>query len=300
MTTSTPYKTLDLQYLDLPEVIGCFLIDTAEGPVLIESGPHSCWDALTEGLALHGLSPGDIHSVLLTHIHLDHAGAAWALAEAGAHVYVHPAGRPHLLDPSRLMASATRIYGDDMDRMWGDMRPIPADQLTAVEHMQSLQIGGKVFTAHHTPGHADHHIAWQWDSYLFCGDVAGIHIDAGVVAPPCPPPEFNLEQWVRSIEQIRGLPVDHLVLTHYGEVGDKNAHLEYLEIALHQWVDFFRAIPDHSNQEQLTHDFMGYIHRKFYHRSMSDSLREQYDHANPPWMSVAGITRYLRKKKEQA
>jgi glyoxylase-like metal-dependent hydrolase (beta-lactamase superfamily II) len=299
MSNQSPYKIIDLHYLDLPEVIACFLMETADGPVLIESGPHSCWESLTDGLARHGYSPGDVHSVLLTHIHLDHAGAAWALAEAGACVYVHPAGYPHLLDPSRLMASATRIYGEDMDRMWGDMQAIPEEQLFAVEDQQSMLIGGRVFTPHHTPGHAVHHIAWQWDHHLFCGDVAGIHIGPGVVAPPCPPPEFNLEDWLDSLRHIRNLPVEHLVLTHYGEVADKTSHLDQLEAALHQWVTFFRENPDHSDQVQLTNDFMGYIHREFYPREMDDRLREQYDNANPPWMSVAGITRYLRKQKEQ-
>jgi len=292
-----PYHILDLHFQGLPDVIAAFLIPTSEGPVLVESGPHSCWPALQTALASHGLVPEDIRHVLLTHIHLDHAGAAWALARAGATIHVHPAGLPHLLDPTRLMDSARRIYQDQMDAMWGEMHSIPAQQVLPAGDQMALQIGDIRFIAHHTPGHAIHHIAWQMADRLFCGDVAGIHIGSGLVAPPCPPPEFDLEAWLFSIQRIRSLPLRELVLTHYGAVQEITAHLDALTAALHQWVAFFEAQEDLTASDELTAGFVDFIHREFYPPDMGPELRNQYDKANPPWMSVAGITRYLRRRR---
>jgi glyoxylase-like metal-dependent hydrolase (beta-lactamase superfamily II) len=295
--TAQPYHILDLHYQGLPDVIAVFLIPTSDGPVLVESGPHSCWPALVSALARHGFAPEDIRHVLLTHIHLDHAGAAWALARAGATIHVHPAGLPHLLDPSRLMDSARRIYQDQMDVLWGEMHPIPAHQVLPAGDQMALQIGDIRFIAHHTPGHAIHHIAWQMADRLFTGDVAGIHIGSGPVAPPCPPPEFDLEAWLTSIQHIRSLPLRELILTHYGAVHDIAAHLDDLESALRQWVAFFETQEDLTPGDDLTARFLDFIHREFYPPEMGPLLRDQYDKANPPWMSVAGITRYLRRKR---
>lgn len=293
------YHLIDLHFQGLPEVIGAYLIPSEEGYILIESGPHSCWSALVAGLFKLGLKPSDIKYVFLTHIHLDHAGAAWALAEAGAQIYVHPAGRGHLIDPSKLMASASRIYGDSMHPLWGEMRPIPPKQVHAADDQATFTFGAVKLRAHHTPGHAVHHIAWQMDDILFSGDVGGIHITSGVVSPPCPPPEFNREDWLASIEIIRNLPVSTLVLTHFGEVTDKITHLNTLELAIHQWVAFFEGLRDFSDQSDLTNSFLNYIHQSFYPPEMDAILREKYDRANPPWMSVAGIIRYLNKKQTQ-
>lgn len=295
--SSTSYRILDLHFQGLPDVIAAFLVPGPEGWTLIETGPYSCWDSLNRALHDHGLTPGDIRYVLLTHIHLDHAGAAWALAESGATIHVHPAGLNHLLDPTRLMDSARRIYQEEMDSLWGDMRAIPADQARAVADGEELVLAGTRFTAHHTPGHAIHHIAWQWQDILFTGDVAGIHIGSGLVAPPCPPPDFDLESWLASIRRMRGLDVRELVLTHYGPVGDVPTHLDALEKALHRWVGFFESQPETAPSEDLTQRFMTFIHREFYPPEMGPDLREQYDKANPPWMSVAGITRYLQRRQ---
>lgn len=294
--SSTSYHILDLRFQGLPDVIAAFLVPGTGGWTLIETGPYSCWDSLQRALQSHGLTPGDIRNVLLTHIHLDHAGAAWALAEAGAVIHVHPAGRIHLQDPSRLMDSARRIYQDQMDSLWGDMHAIPAERVRAVDDKEELILDGNRFIAHHTPGHAIHHIAWQWNDILFTGDVAGIHIGSGLVAPPCPPPDFDLESWLASIRRIRGLEIRELVLTHYGPVRKVQAHLDALEKALHRWVGFFEAQSDAAPSEDLTRRFMSFIHREFYPPEMGPDLREQYDKANPPWMSVAGITRYLKRR----
>ncbi|MFM8362835.1 MAG: MBL fold metallo-hydrolase, partial [Haliscomenobacter sp.] len=229
---------LDLHFKGLPETIAAFLIETEAGPVLVETGPHSTFPALREGLARYGYAPSDVRAVFLTHIHLDHAGAAWALAEAGADIYVHPLGARHLLQPDRLLESARRIYGEEMDRLWGEMRALPAERLKTVAHGEAISVGAEVFTAWHTPGHAVHHIVWQWGDSAFTGDVAGVKIGQGILAPPCPPPDIQIEDWRASIALLRSLPLKTLYLTHYGPVFDIAAHLDTLEANLLSWAQW--------------------------------------------------------------
>ncbi len=292
------YEIIDLRFQGLPEVIGSFLIDLDGQWALIETGPYSCWPHLVSGLRKFGLTPGDIDHVLLTHIHLDHAGAAWALAQEGATIHVHPAGAPHIIHPEKLVASARRIYQDQMDILWGDIRPIPEGQIRTADHNDTLTLGNQTFIAHHTPGHAVHHIAWQLGHTLFTGDVAGIKIHNGLVSPPCPPPEFQREDWLASIWYMRSLNVEELVLTHFGSVTSISGHFDELETALEQWVHFIESSSGIENQDDLTTEFLKFIHNDFYPPDMSKPLQEQYDLANPPWMSVAGIRRYLKKKIE--
>lgn len=290
--------TIDLHFQGIPEVIGSFLIDLGSGWALVESGPHSCWPHLVAGLAEHGLTPNDIDHVLLTHIHLDHAGAAWALAQLGATIHVHPAGAPHLIHPEKLISSARRIYQEKMDILWGEIQPIDESMIRIAHDGECITLGHHQFIPHDTPGHAVHHLAWQWGKTLFTGDVGGIHIREGLVAPPCPPPEFQWEDWLVSIQKIRELDLEQIVLTHYGPVKEISQHLDELEKAIEKWVHYFEQQPDWNDQESLTRDFISYIHQDFYPPDMDASLQEQYDLANPPWMSVAGITRYLKKKAE--
>src|SRR5262249_13735426 len=152
----------------------------------------------------------------LTHIHLDHAGAAWAMAEMGANIYVHPRGYAHLADPSKLMASAKRLYQDQMDALWGTMKPIPAQQLVQVENGQKFTAGELEMVGWHTPGHAYHHIAWQCGKLVFTGDVGGVSIEGGPVQPPCPPPDIDPPAWKKSIELLRELQPERLYLSHFG------------------------------------------------------------------------------------
>lgn len=292
-------RTIDLHFQGIPEVIGSFLIDLGTGWALVESGPHSCWPQLVKGLAVHGLTPNDIDHVLLTHIHLDHAGAAWALAQSGATIHVHPAGAPHLIHPEKLVTSARRIYQEKMDVLWGDIQPIDEARVRIAHDGELISLGNLQFIPHETPGHAVHHLAWQYERTLFTGDVGGIHIQNGLVAPPCPPPEFQWEDWLKSIKKIRELDLDQLILTHFGPVRHIAEHLDELEQAIEKWVNFFENRPNLDNAEALTRDFIAYIHQDFYPLDMDERLQEQYDLANPPWMSVAGITRYLKKRAEK-
>jgi glyoxylase-like metal-dependent hydrolase (beta-lactamase superfamily II) len=180
-------RVLDLQFGGAG-TIASFLLASAVGPVLVETGPDSTYPALVRALREAGTRPEAVRHVLLTHIHLDHGGAAWRLAAPGAMVYVHPVGAPHLAEPSKLFASAKKIYGDQMDSLWGRLEPIPVQRLRVVEDGEVLRIGDLAIEALHTPGHASHHVAYRLGGVLFTGDVGGVRIGAGPVVPPCPPP----------------------------------------------------------------------------------------------------------------
>ncbi|UZR95475.1 MBL fold metallo-hydrolase [Chondrinema litorale] len=288
---------LDLGFLDINDAIAAFLIETKDGLVLVESGPYSTYKHLVSEVKRVGHQIEDVKHVLLTHIHFDHAGAAWALAEKGAKVYVHPIGYPHMANPEKLTQSARRIYQDDMDRLWSDMKAISEDNLVSVEDYQEINIGEKVFTAHHTPGHAIHHIAWQLDNVLFTGDVAGVKIDDGMVVPPCPPPDINIEDWQSSIERIKDLNVESLYLTHFGKVENKIKHLNELEEMLLSWASWIK--PHYENGEKIediTPNFQRFANQQLTDFGIDEEGLKKYEAANPAFMSVAGLMRYWKKK----
>ena len=156
------FSTIDLHFLGDEQTIAAFLVITDLGPVLVETGPYSTWDYLEQGIQRLGFDIREIKHVFLTHIHFDHAGAAWALAEHGANIYVHPLGAPHLQSPERLLESARRIYGDQMDTLWGAIRPITAERIRVANHEDTFKLGNTVFKAWHTPGHAVHHMYGKW------------------------------------------------------------------------------------------------------------------------------------------
>ncbi len=291
-------RILDLNFLDLPGAIAAFLVPSSEGPVLVETGPYSTFDTLKQAVEDQGASIDEIRHVLLTHIHLDHAGAAWAFAEAGAKIYVHPFGARHLISPEKLMESARRIYQDEMDRLWGDMKPIPEQQVVTVNHGDVLTIGDKQFTAHHTPGHARHHIAWQVEETLFTGDVAGVKIQAGPVVPPCPPPDIDLEAWKQSLDLIRGLDIQRMMLTHFGEITDATSHLQKLEDCLDDWAQWIRREWESgkTNDEMLP-AFDHYTGNQLVLGGVDEQGKRLYEAANPSWMSVAGLVRYWTKNQ---
>ncbi|NBC08428.1 MAG: MBL fold metallo-hydrolase [Bacteroidetes bacterium] len=292
-------KTLDLKFLGKPDTIASFLVETSEGPILFETGPYSTFDNLKAEVERHGHQLADIKHVFVTHIHLDHAGAAWALAELGADIYLHPVGQGHMHDPSKLVASATRIYGDDMERLWSSMKGIPNEQLKPVQHGTTTAIGDTAVKAWHTPGHAVHHIAWQVGEHLIAGDVAGVKIDGGPVVPPCPPPDINVEHWQESIRLLRSLKLDTIHLTHYGGIPAKDIpnHLDLLEQRLLSWAEWMRPQYEQGNDpKEITPVFQAHVQKQLKDAGVEGELLEIYENANPSWMSVAGLLRYWRKK----
>lgn len=289
-------KIIDLRFLGNNETVACFLIETLEGLVLVESGPHSTFPALEEGLGQMGYKVSDVKHLLLTHIHFDHAGAAWALAEQGATVHVHPLGTKHLADPTKLYQSAKRIYGDAMEVLWGEMRPIAPERLHAVGHGEPFSFGGEVFTPWHTPGHAVHHVAWQWRGQVFSGDVAGVRIAQGPVTPPCPPPDIHLPNWKSSIALLRELRPEALWLTHFGKITDVDLHLDKLQEALDAWAEYIRPFwASGEAQAEVLETFQQMVHDDLRAQGVDQALLDCYEAANPAFMSVAGLYRYWQQ-----
>lgn len=288
--------TIDLQFQGIPGAIAAFLLPTAEGPVLVETGPYSTLDTLRRGIAAAGYAPAAIRHVLLTHIHFDHAGAAWWFARQGATVYVHPQGLPHLLAPQKLWQSAARIYGDAMETLWGQMEPIAADRLRALADREQISIGDMNIIAHHTPGHAVHHIAWEWEDQLFTGDVAGVRIGNGPVVPPCPPPDIQLADWKASLSRLRERQPRALHLTHFGTVDQPLAHLEALEQRLQTYADWMRPYAEADAEvSEVLPRFNEFVRKDLEAAGLSAEDWPAYEAANPPWMSVSGLLRYWRK-----
>ena len=288
----------DLNFLGQKNGIAAFIIETKEGLILVESGPHSTLKVLENKISSLGYKMDDVKHVLLTHIHLDHAGAAWCFAESGAHVYVHPFGYAHILDPSKLLASAKQIYKEAMDMLWGTLKPIAADQMHQVADLQTISLLGLNFTAHHTPGHAKHHIAWELDDILFTGDVAGVCINHGPVIPPCPPPDINIEDWIVSIERIGAL--DHIktfYLTHFGEIDAKSDHLQLLKNSLLAYASFFQPYAEKSaSVNDVLDDFRSFVRDYLIKNGLNPADADAYQAANPADMSATGLLRYWSKK----
>lgn len=288
---------LDLHFLSYDHAIASFLIPTDEGPVLIETGPYSTYPQLKHAVESQGVKMEEIRHVLLTHIHFDHAGAAWALAQHGATIYVHPFGGPHLAAPQKLYESARMIYGDDMERLWGAMNPINPYQIHETAHLEVLNIGGVTFKALHTPGHAKHHIAWQLGDTIFTGDVAGVKINNGPVVPPCPPPDINLEDWITSIDLILEAKPSRLYLTHFGAIDDVTSHMDSLRDMLNEWaVWILNEWKSGKTAEEITPRFQAYTQSQLRAQGVNEKGILQYEAANPSWMSVAGLIRYWKKK----
>lgn len=281
---------LDLDFRGSPRAVAAFLIQGPGGPVLIECGPGSTLPALKQALAAHGLQPDDIRHVLLTHIHLDHAGSAGWWAQQGADVYVHAFGAPHLIAPEKLLASATRIYGDEMDALWGAFLAAPAERVHALQGGEVVSVAGLSFVAHATPGHARHHIVWQLGDVAFVGDVAAIRIDGGLhIRIPSPPPEFEREVWLDSIARMRALAFRRLYLTHFGALDAVDEHWARVAGLVDEQAELARDLPDRDVLVQRLVDLDN--------RDLLDDERERFNNAGPIAMSADGLLRYWNRRQ---
>ncbi len=290
--------TIDLKFQGSPEAIAAYLVIGPGGPVLVETGPGSTLPALLQGLAAHGLRPADIKDVLVTHIHLDHAGAAGWWAQQGATVHVHHVGAPHLLDPSRLLASARRIYGEAMEALWGEFLPAPADHLHALQDGDTVEAGGLQFVALDTPGHARHHMLFRLGDIAFTGDLAGIRL-AGrpYLRLPTPPPDFDLPAWLASLERARAEKFARLYLTHFGPVDDAAAQWAEVEVLLHQYVELVSGeVAQGTEREALVARFSDYELARMTAAGLDSEAFDRYAAIGPPGMAVDGLLRYLRMR----
>lgn len=289
--------TLDL----LPMPMAAHLVETTVGPILLETGPHSTLPKLKAGLAEYGYRMEDIKHVFLTHIHLDHAGAAWAFAEHGATIYMHPLGKKHMVDPSKILASAKMIYKEMMDALWGTLKPIPAAQIVTVEHGKTYKVGELEIVAWNTPGHAVHHVAYQIGKSLIAGDVAGAKLkEIGVVTPPCPPPDINIDDWMTSIALLEKLELTEVYLSHFGKITDLVNHFTSLKAILWDWANFL--LPHHQKGTALAEiieQFSVHINQQLSNAGISKENIDAYNKFNPASMNAAGILRYWKKKLEK-
>ncbi|HQY30300.1 MAG TPA: MBL fold metallo-hydrolase, partial [Thermomicrobiales bacterium] len=244
---------IDIGFQGRSGVIATYLIEGPGELVLIETGPSSCLPQLRDGLAATGHSIADLTHILVTHIHLDHSGAAGPILRENpqAKVFAHPLGVPHLIDPSRLVASATRIYGDQMEPLWGEFCPIPESQVHALQNGEVIEAAGHRLQAIFTPGHAQHHVAYidLASKFGFTGDVGGVRMQGTeYVCPPTPPPDLNREQWWESIRQLQSLDLQRLYLTHFGEFRDVERHLADLGPNLDQFLELGASAIDQGQE----------------------------------------------------
>lgn len=218
--------TIDLHFQNTPGIVAAFLIETGGKLALIETGPGSTLPALLAGIRAHGFDPARVKHVFVTHIHLDHAGAAGWWAQQGATVYAHPRGQKHLVDPEKLIESATQVYGAKLKTLWGEILPAPEERVVALKDSEAVKIGKTKITALETPGHAKHHHAYVLDGTCFTGDVAGSRLQGcDYLSVTAAPPQFDPVAYLDSITRLHDAKFERLFLTHFGEVADVSTHL---------------------------------------------------------------------------
>ncbi|MBA2754438.1 MAG: MBL fold metallo-hydrolase [Chloroflexia bacterium] len=296
---------IDLLFGDRPRVIAAFAVDGPGGVTLLETGPSSTLPALLDGLRTGGIDLERVTTILVTHIHLDHSGAAGRLLRhvPNATVRVHPIGAPHLVDPARLLASATRIYGDRMDALWGEVVPIPAERVVPLVDGERLRFGEGEVTAIFTPGHASHHVAY-WDESgrtLYTGDAGGVRVPGtGYVCPPTPPPDLDPAAWASSIGRMRGLDPARLYLTHFGEVTDVEGHFDRLATGLDEILDLgsaaFEAGPDGG---ELVTAIRAMVRAGLANDGQTADVGDALatlEAASPSGMAAMGLERWARKR----
>jgi glyoxylase-like metal-dependent hydrolase (beta-lactamase superfamily II) len=274
-------KLIDLNFGASPQAIGVYLVDTDDGPALFDCGPASTLDALDAGLAADGLRLTDVKHLLLSHIHLDHAGAAGSLVRRHPEltVWVSPVGRPHLIDPSRLERSARRLYGEMFDPLWGELAPVPEENVRVAD---GDVLGWEAFP---TPGHASHHVSYLRDGTLLAGDAAGVRMPgASYVLPVSPPPDITVEGWHETIAEIRRREPARLALIHFGVHEDVTAHLDRLEWELDRWAERVR--------DGMTEgDFVAAG------RADAGDDADLYERVAPLWQSYLGMKRYWDSRR---
>jgi glyoxylase-like metal-dependent hydrolase (beta-lactamase superfamily II) len=271
---------LDLQHQGAERVIASYLLETKSGPALFDCGPTTCVERLRSSLRQRGLELQDIPHLLLSHIHLDHAGAAGVLVREhpGLQIHVSEIGAPHLVDPSRLEASARRLYGDAFDTLWGELVPVPSENIRVVG---ANVLGLECFPA---PGHASHHVCYLGgDGTLYAGDAAGVRIQPDrTVLPPTPPPDFDFAAWSTTIDEIERRTPSRLALVHFGVADDPVTHLAELRQRLADWV---ARVQGGVTEEEFSESVRSDV-------TASGGELEAYEQAMPFWQSYAGLARY--------
>ena len=291
----------DLLHAGRERIIATAVLQSAGGVALVDPGPSSCLDTLRASLAGAGIGIGDVRTLLLTHIHLDHAGASGSLLRENPdiEVYVHERGAPHMIDPSRLLASAARLYGDEMDDLWGPFLPVPADRVRVLTGGERIAAADRELEVAYTPGHASHHVSFfeRSSGIAFAGDVAGVRIGrAPFVLPPTPPPDVDVDTWNDSIERVRRWRPATLLVTHFGVHEDPDAHLDAMRTHLAEMAGIARTVveaggSDAAQVERFTESLRAYMAR---HLPAAEA--DLYGKAAPLDQCWLGLARYWRKQ----
>lgn len=297
-------RYVDLRFQGVSAVIATAVLDARSGVALVDPGPASCLDALRQGLSAMGIGVGDLTAVLLTHIHLDHAGATGSLVRENPRltVYVHERGAPHIVDPRRLVESATRLYGSEMDRLWGPILAVPESNVRALASGERIEAGGRHFEVAYTPGHASHHVSYfdPDGGMAFVGDTAGVTIGASrFVMPPTPPPDIDLALWHGSLDRLLAWEPASLFLTHFGPVERPRPHVEELRARLDRAAAMVRRalemFPDPADEASAAARFREEMGREI-RRRMSETDARSYELAVPLDHCFVGLARYWRKR----
>ena len=301
ITLASGLSYLDLNFYGVKGVIASVILHGPGGAAIIDPGPTSTLPALRAGLERAGISMADVRTILLTHIHLDHAGVTGTLLRENPslRVYVHEKGAPHMVDPSKLIASATRLWEGEMNTLWGEMVPVPAEALTILRGGERITAGGRELDVAYTPGHASHHVSYfSADTGIaFVGDTAGVRLQQGrFIMPPTPPPDIDLEAWRDSLARIGAWHPETLFITHFGPYAPVAAHLtgmaDHLDLTSGlAKVSLAREGSD-DDREQWFRDEV----RRELRRRMSDADAQAYEVAGRFDLSWRGLARYWRKR----
>jgi glyoxylase-like metal-dependent hydrolase (beta-lactamase superfamily II) len=303
-----PFIVSDISYVDLnfcntPKAIATGVYGSDPGVVLVDPGPGSCIDTLRAMLNAQGIRVSDIQSILLTHIHLDHAGATGLLVEENPkiRVFVHEKGAPHVIDPSKLINSANQLWGvEGVARLWGKTVPVPQANLHVLGEHDRITAGGHLFDVRYTPGHASHHVSYfdEQSGIAWAGDTAGLRFTSQVFTlPPTPPPDIDLEAWRESIAKLRAWKPETVFITHFGAYGGVGEHLDHLESSLAAVAAMAkRAIDsdasDEAKYEQFKTDVLAYIRR-----AVPESEMAPLERVGPLEFNWSGLVRYWRKRQ---
>ena len=292
---------VDLDFLGQPHAIATGVASGTAGVALVDPGPTPCLPTLEARLAAQGIRLSDVTHILLTHIHLDHAASTGAIVQRHPRiqVVVHERGAPHLLDPAKLMASASRLYGDRMYDLWGDVVPVPARNVTPVHGGEQISAGGRTFEVAYTPGHASHHVSYfdRGSGVAFVGDTAGVQIDDGYLLPPTPPPDIDPVAWRESATRIEQWHPQTLFMTHFGPAPTPaHGHFQTLLDNLDRFAGWVKAsLAETGTDDEHAVRFGAEVRREF-RRTMTDSQIAAYELAAPFELLWLGLARYWRKR----
>lgn len=296
-------STLDTNWVGRPHSIAAALLESDGHRAIIDPGPESTLATLRERLAARGLSVAQLDAILLTHIHLDHAGASGSLVRENPRiaVYVHDLGAPHMIDPSRLLASAQRLWPDTLRQLFGDTLPVPKENLRILQGGEKLTLGTREVEVEHTPGHASHHVSYfdASEGIAFVGDTTGIRIDNGpYILPATPPPDISLEIWEKSFATILARRPSRLFLTHFGFAGNPAEHIEEFRKRLHHWAKLAAEVLRSAASEAEAKE--AFVARAQGEMQEQIGLEEADHHAFTAGLDLSflGLARYLRKRAE--